>query len=115
MQTDVMLTNPSRRIVIETKYYATPYQAHHGTKKLRSEHLYQVLTYVEHLSAIAGPEPIGVLLYASAGEDWRLEYRLRGHRLLVRTLDLDRDWKAIHRDLLGMAEELAGIRDKLSA
>jgi hypothetical protein len=76
---------------------------------------YQVLTYVDHLSAIAGPDPTAVLLYASVGENWRLEYRLRGHRLLVRTLDLDRDWKAIHRDLLGMAEELAGIRGKLSA
>ncbi len=68
-----------------------------------------------HLSAIAGPDPTGVLLYASAGEDWRLEYRFRGHRLLVRTLDLERDWTAIHRDLLGMAEELASNREKQSA
>ena len=115
MRTDVVLTNPWRRIVIETKYSATPSQSYHGSKKLKSGHLYQVLTYIEHLSATTGPDPTGLLLYASVGEDWRLEYRLRGQRLLVRTLDLDRDWQAIHRDLLAMTGELAGTPDRLSA
>ena len=85
------------------------------SKKLKSGHLCQVLTYIEHLSATTGPDPTGLLLYASVGEDWRLEYRLRGQRLLVRTLDFDRDWQAIHRDLLAMTGELAGTPDRLSA
>ena len=91
-----------------------------NVKKSKSQeaqigHLYQVLTYIEHLSATTGPDPTGLLLYASVGEDWRLEYRLRGQRLLVRTLDLDRDWQAIHRNLLAMTGELAGTPDRLSA
>lgn len=107
MQTDAMLTNPGQRIVIETKYYATPYHSRYGGRKLISSHLYQLLTYLMQLRATHGPEPTGVLLYASAGEEQRLEYRLGGHRILVRSLNLDRDWKTIHRDLLGLATELA--------
>lgn len=112
MQTDVMLTNPTQRIVIETKYYATPYQSRHGGKKLISGHLYQLLTYIGQLPAIDGPEPTGVLLYASAGERQCLQYRLGRHRILVRSLDLDRDWSAIHRDLMGLTAELAGIKSE---
>jgi 5-methylcytosine-specific restriction enzyme subunit McrC len=116
MQTDVVLRSPFQRVVIETKYYATPYQSHRGSKKLKSDHLYQLLTYIAHLEAETGAHPIGVLLYASAGEEWRLDYRLGGHRLLVRSLDLDRDWKAIHRDLLGLAAEVASTGNaRLSA
>jgi 5-methylcytosine-specific restriction enzyme subunit McrC len=106
MHTDVVLTSPWQRVVIETKYYATPYQSHHGSKKVISGHLYQILTYLEHFVADNGPKPVGVLLYARAGDGWRLRYQLRGHTLLVHTLDLDCEWREIHRSLLGLAHEL---------
>ena len=38
------------------------------------------------------------------------DYRLGGHRLLVRSVDLNRDWPDIHRGLIGLAHEL-GQRD----
>lgn len=106
MRTDVVLTHASRRTVIETKFYATPSQSRFGSKKLISEHLYQLLTYVTHLRATGGPEPTGMLLYASAGEAQRLGYRLGGNQILIRSLDLDRPWQEIHRALLGLAVEL---------
>lgn len=105
MHTDVMLKSFSRRVAIETKFYATPYQAHHGSKKLISAHLYQLLTYVSHLRATAGPRPIGVLLYAGAGNEQRLDYQLGGHTVLVRGLDLGLEWPDIHRQLLALARE----------
>jgi 5-methylcytosine-specific restriction enzyme subunit McrC len=111
METDVVLTNAQQRITIETKYYATPYQSRHGSKKLISGHLYQLLTYLAHQRADQGPNPTGVLLYASAGKEWRLRYSLGGHTILVRSLDLDRDWKEIHRDLLGLVAKLARNRE----
>ncbi len=111
MRLDVILTNSERRVTVETKYYATPYQSHLGSKKLISSHLYQLLTYVSQLRATPGPEPIGVLLYAGVGDDQRLDYRLGGHTILVRSLDLNQDWQEIHRRLLGFSRELAD-RDK---
>ena len=71
-----------------------------------SGHLYQLLTYLSQLRATPGPVPVGVLLYAGAGELPRLDYRLGGHRLLVRSVDLNRDWPDIHRGLIGLAHEL---------
>ena len=116
MRTDVMLTSCAARATIETKYYATPFQAHYGSTKLISGHLYQLLTYLAHLGATEGPEPIGVLLYASSGEVQRLRYRLGSQTVLVRSLDLNRDWQAIHRDLLDLADELgAGTALQASA
>lgn len=106
MRTDVMLTSPSRRVTIETKYYAVPYQSHHGSKKLISSHLYQLLTYLSQLRATAGPQPVGVLLYAGAGDEQRLDYRIGGHTVLVRGLDLGLDWQDIRRDLLSLVQEL---------
>lgn len=106
MLVDVMLTSSDRRVVVETKYYATPYREHYGTRKLISGHLYQLLTYLSQLRATPGPAPVGVLLYAGAGELPRLDYRLGGHRLLVRSVDLNRDWPDIHRGLIGLAHEL---------
>jgi 5-methylcytosine-specific restriction enzyme subunit McrC len=31
MRSDVMLTSPAGRVMIETKYYGTPYQSHHAS------------------------------------------------------------------------------------
>ena len=75
MRTDITLTNASRRVVVETKYYATPYQSRYGSKKLISGHLYQLLTYLSQLAAGGGIKPIGVLLYAGTGSE-QLQYRL---------------------------------------
>jgi len=115
MRTDMALTRPDRRVVIETKYSASPVQSHYETRKLISAHLYQLLAYVTHLRATPGPEPIGVLLYAMSGEQLDLGYRLGGHRVLVRTLDLDQPWPLIHRDLLARAGELEALEDREAA
>jgi 5-methylcytosine-specific restriction enzyme subunit McrC len=106
MLTDVVLRSPTQRVVIEAKYYAEPYSFRYGSKKLRSNHLYQLLTYMTHMEASGGPRPVGVLLYAG-GAMQPLEYRLGGHQIFIRSVDLDRDWQLIHQDLL---ELTAGLR-----
>ncbi len=108
MRTDVMLTNESGRVVLETKYYATPYQSQYGGKKLISGHLYQLMTYLSHLGVDGGAEPVGVLLYAGLGIGQRLRYRLGGYAVLVRNLDLNRDWRDIHEEMMEIVRELAG-------
>jgi 5-methylcytosine-specific restriction enzyme subunit McrC len=106
MLTDVVLTNESRRVVIETKYYATPYQVRFDGRKLISGHLYQLLTYLSQLWAGGGVKPVGVLFYAGTGIGENLNYRLGGFTILVRSLDLNRDWRQIHGDLIGIAKSL---------
>lgn len=116
MRTDILLQDTSRRILFETKYYATPHQEHLGRRKLISGHLYQLLTYLAHMSADDGPEPVGVLLYADVGRVPQLNYRLGGFTLLVRSLNLNQGWHVIHRDLLRLVNELSqAAQDKVSA
>lgn len=114
MRTDVVLTSPFSRFVLEAKYYATPYQSHYESKRLISEHLYQLLTYLSQLCAGGGPDTVGVLLYAGLGPGQRLRYRLGGRTVLVRSLDLNRDWRDIHSELMGLVKELAGTSKTLA-
>jgi 5-methylcytosine-specific restriction enzyme subunit McrC len=109
MRTDITLTSKSRRVVIEVKYYANPLQSHHGKKTLISAHLYQLLTYLSHLRADRGGDPIGVLLYGGPGPGESLRYQLGENTVLIRNLDLNREWRHIHSDLLRMSKELAAF------
>ena len=102
MKTDIVLQKPSRKVVIETKYNAKPYQEYWRRKTIRSAHLYQLLTYMGHLRSPDSPNPDGMLLYARVGQDYGMNYELAGQRVMVRTLNLSQDWQDIHRDLLAL-------------
>lgn len=102
---DVTLDSPDRRIVIDTKYYRRALaEGRFGGKRVRSGHLYQIFAYVENRNAAKpdGPPHEGMLLYPAVGESFRYDFRLKSHRIQVRTIDLDQDWATIHRDLLNM-------------
>ena len=102
MKTDAVLRKLSRSLVIETKYYATPYQDNRGKRTIVSGHLYQLLTYLNHLQSPESPKPDGMLLYARVGQDYAMDYEIAGHRVMVRTLNLNQNWQDIHRDLLAL-------------
>lgn len=109
MRTDITLSSPPHRVVIETKFYATTHQSHHGGRTLISSHLYQLLTYLNNLSAHGGGRPVGVLLYAGSGLGVPLQYRIGGHIVLIRNIDLNCEWEQIHRSLLNLTKELSAI------
>jgi 5-methylcytosine-specific restriction enzyme subunit McrC len=103
MRTDVVLTSNDRRIVLDTKYYEHVFQEYRGTPKIRSTHLYQILSYLNNLSAASAeraPSPEGVLLYPAVGERFHKPYTLLGHRVVVQSVDLNRPWRSIHQELL---------------
>jgi 5-methylcytosine-specific restriction enzyme subunit McrC len=103
MRTDVVLTSRDRRIVVDTKYYEHVFQEYRGTSKLRSTHLYQILSYLHNLSASnqeRAPLPEGMLLYPAVGECFHKPYTLLGHRVVVRSVDLNQPWRSIHHELL---------------
>lgn len=108
MKTDVVLSRPGQTVVIEAKCYADALQSHfNGAEKLRSTHLYRLLTYLAHFPRhLRGPPPVGVLLYAGLGPGEPLHYELDGQTVLIRNLRLDQSWEAIHADLLGLVDEL---------
>lgn len=107
MRTDVVLRSPGRRIIVETKFYAEPFSGRYGGTKLRSGHLYQLLAYLEHRTATSpgGPPYEGMLLYPVVDREFAYDYVLGGHRVMVRSVNLDQPWLSIHRDLLGLVDD----------
>ena len=106
MKLDILLTHSEDQILIETKCVAQMTQAYHqGRPKLRSSHLYQLSTYLQHLEP--GPPATGLLLYAQSGNPLRANLHLAGQPLHARSLDLGQPWPGIHRELLGLIDELA--------
>jgi 5-methylcytosine-specific restriction enzyme subunit McrC len=102
MRTDVVLQNRERKLVMDTKYYAEALKGRFGTEKVRSGHLYQVFSYLENLRPDASTRLEGMLLYPANAERFMLDYRLKGYRIRVGTLDLSQDWPIIHHDLLAL-------------
>lgn len=89
MITDVTLRPPHRMIVIDAKFYLQTFAASRfgGAPKVRSVHLYQLGSYLEH-SPKPGQETAteGVLLYPSTdGVETDLDFKFPRHRLRVCT------------------------------
>ncbi|MCI0433187.1 MAG: hypothetical protein L0271_05985 [Gemmatimonadetes bacterium] len=102
MRTDVVLSRSERVLVIDTKFYVEALVSRFHREKVRSSHLYQILTYLENISRTVERPVEGLLLYPSVGEPFGLDFRLDGRRVRVVSLDLGQSWEQIHADLLAL-------------
>jgi 5-methylcytosine-specific restriction enzyme subunit McrC len=109
MVTDVTLRSPLRTIVIDAKFYRQTLVSRHGGRpKIRSDHLYQLQTYMRNMERRGGidADADGVLLYPSVdGEELRLDMRLASHRVRVWSLDMSLPWKHVHDQLLHLIDK----------
>lgn len=108
MRTDVVLRSGAETIVIDAKFYKDTFVRHHGGPlKVRSAHLYQMLTYLDHAwRADPRGRPVrGLLLYPSVdGQETRLDYALGGRQVCIATVDLARPWQHVHEAMLRVVE-----------
>jgi 5-methylcytosine-specific restriction enzyme subunit McrC len=110
MMTDISVSAPGRRIIVDTKFTPKIYQKHHqGGKTLRSSHLYQIRTYMReaHLESAIGSfyseQSIeGMLLYPAVSDPIRHEFEFGTERLRVCTLNLAADYIDVGRELLSL-------------
>jgi 5-methylcytosine-specific restriction enzyme subunit McrC len=98
MHTDVTLRSKNRTIVIDTKYYPEALSENYGKKRIRSDHLYQLYTYLKNCKSQGGP-PEGILLYPTTSQSFDLAFDMGGSKFRVKTLQLDQPWQKIHTDL----------------
>ena len=103
MQTDIMLTYSEKTLIIDTKYYGQTMQTieQYDSHTLRSNNLYQIYTYVKNKDKNHTGNVSGLLLYAKTDEDItpNHDYRMGGNKISVRTLDLNRPFGLIARQL----------------
>ncbi|HZG44278.1 MAG TPA: hypothetical protein VEY93_15115 [Longimicrobium sp.] len=105
MECDIVLQGPDRCIVIDTKFYEHALVARGKEKRVIAAHLYQIMAYVQNRTARhSGAPHEGMLLYPVVNERFGFDYRLLGHRVQVRSVDLAQPWPDIRRSLLELLD-----------
>lgn len=101
MITDIVIRETGRVIVIDTKYYKEALSKHRGNEAARSAHLYQLFSYLgniesklPHATALGG-----VLLYPTVEYEVHKRYRVKGHSLMLATVNLSQQWSDIEKRL----------------
>ncbi len=113
MQSDIMLSQGSRVLIIDAKYYAHTTQTQYNVHTLHSNNLYQIFTYVKNKDTEFGGKPhtvSGMLLYARTDETIQPDhvYQMNGNKISVKTLDLNRDFSEIAAQLNAIVNEHFG-------
>jgi 5-methylcytosine-specific restriction enzyme subunit McrC len=106
LETDIVLTSPASRVVIDTKFYSEPFVMRHEKLRVRPGHLNQMFAYVQNLAALEnGRRQVdGVILYAGVSGGFSQDWLLFGHKLRVAGVDLSMDWPEIEKSLLSIIE-----------
>lgn len=106
MEADVILESNDRRVIVDTKWYPEPFSRRYGSRKLRSAHLYQLLSYLRNHSAAKPDQPPyeGMLLYPQSEAEFKIDVRLEGFGIQARTINLSQDWRTIHRDMIALLD-----------
>ena len=106
MQSDIILHNGKKTIIIDTKYYSKTMQSHREHTTYISQNLYQIYAYVTNYSKGTSGEVTGVLLYAKTDEAITPygEMVISGNRIRLKTLDLNRSFSDICELLNSIAD-----------
>jgi 5-methylcytosine-specific restriction enzyme subunit McrC len=106
MQTDISLESIHKKIIIDTKYYREALTEHYDKEKIRSENLYQMFAYLQNLDTTNEHNKTctGILLYPTVTKDLNMQYVIHDHRISFKTINLNQNWKNIHKDLLAIVE-----------
>lgn len=103
MKSDITLTNGSKTLIIDTKYYSRSMQTNtlYNNTTVISGNLYQIFTYVKNKDKLASGNVSGVLLYAKTDEEItpNKDYLIGGNKIGVKTLDLSGDFSEIKEQL----------------
>jgi 5-methylcytosine-specific restriction enzyme subunit McrC len=110
MLTDTTLENATRKIILDTKYYAAALRPRYDQQRLISPHLYQLYAYLQNVRPTSGQQLEGILLYPAGHEVAAgppaaavdVRYTLGEHPVRVVTIDLHQPWPGIAADLLAL-------------
>jgi 5-methylcytosine-specific restriction enzyme subunit McrC len=109
METDITLRSLDRVIILDAKFYRQALLERHGGRKVRSSHLYQLTSYLNHAERRHPSHTVaGGLVYPAVGDPIRLRYQIQGRNVLIRSIDLSKDWREIHEDLLSIPRDIEG-------
>jgi len=102
MKTDISLTSPNRKIIIDTKYYAECLNEYYDKEKIISANLYQMYAYVKNAEVQGGSaiNSEGLLLYPTVSKEHSITNIIDNHKITIKTINLNQHWRLIRNDLL---------------
>ena len=115
MQSDVMLSDALKTLIIDAKFYGSIMQMNWDRLSIRNSHLYQILAYVNNQQAVEPRKPIGgMLLYAKTSENAPepATWTIGGHDIAVRVLDLAKPFAELSKQLDEIITTTFGERRK---
>ena len=108
MITDITLRHPDRTIIVDAKFYRKALGQSPYGERVRSQHLYQLITYLQHERARQEHRKLsGMLIYPDVGQSLRLRYRLLDIPVLVATVNLGQEWRDIEAELQELLDDCA--------
>ena len=97
METDISLENEEQKIIIDAKYYRETMTTNYDKERIKSSKLYQLFSYL--LNQQDGSEKTkkatGILLYPTVEKDYDLDFKYNDHKIQIRTINLDTNWRNI--------------------
>ena len=111
MQSDIMLSDKKKTLIIDAKYYSHTMQVQYGVYTIHSNNLYQIYTYVKNLDRAKTGNVSGLLLYAKTDEMMLpcKKYKIDGNIIFVQTLNLDCEFDEIRVQLNKIIEQYFGF------
>jgi 5-methylcytosine-specific restriction enzyme subunit McrC len=102
MTTDISIKSNTTKMIIDAKYYKEALAEYYDQEKIHSQNLYQIFAYLKNIEAkndISG-QCTGLLLYPTVSNEVNLNYMMSGHKLMIRTINLNKPWQQIHKSML---------------
>jgi 5-methylcytosine-specific restriction enzyme subunit McrC len=101
METDITLENNYEKIIIDAKYYRETMTINYDKERIKSNNLYQLFSYLLNQEDNT-PKTVnakGILLYPTIEKDYDLQYKYKNHKIEIRTINLNANWKLISNRL----------------
>lgn len=101
MQTDITLENNQSKIIIDAKYYKETLKENYGQEKVSSANLYQLFSYLlnQRKDDTKTQTATGILIYPTIERDYDLQYQYQNHKIFIKTINLNSDWRTIETRL----------------
>ena len=101
METDITIEYKGKTLIVDTKYYKKSMQSYYDKNTIHSNNLYQIFSYVKNSDTNDDGRVSGLLLYAKTEEETTpdYDYMMSGNKISVKTLDLNREFLEISKQL----------------
>jgi len=106
METDITLENDTEKVIIDAKFYRETMTLNYDKERIKSANLYQLFSYLlnQHDSNLKTHKATGILLYPTIETDYNLNFKYLGHKILIRTVNLNSNWRNISTRLKEIIE-----------